>query len=161
MRQRLIPAMTTLVLLLAACAGVGGNDRAFEEVSSDLSGAPTGDATAPDATVASPATIASYGEDSAGAGDEDTRRMGDGGTAPDVASLDTGRDIIYTADVTVAVTDVAAASSKAVQTIQAMGGAGFRAADHRQPTHLHHHFQGPPGRFPDRPRPARLDRRAS
>lgn len=128
MRQRLIPAITTLMLLLAACAGIGGSesgdDLAFEEASSNLSGGPTGHADAPNTTAAPAARATAEG------GDDTARQLadkdlGDGGTAPDVAPLDTGRDIIYTAEITVAVTDVATASSKAVQTIQAMGGLVF------------------------------------
>lgn len=81
--------------ITAAPADDGGDD--FDEVSSDLG--------SEDAAAEAPGTLGSGGVDSALL---QTRSL--------------GRDIIFTADMTVAVTDVAAASAEATRIIEELGG---------------------------------------
>jgi hypothetical protein len=122
-------ALIVLAIVAAACGG-SGSTEAFETIASTLGGNSGGvDAYARGETVGAPtATTAAPGvtEETAAPpsppGDVDAT---DGGLTPIVAQVDTGRDIIYTAEVTVAVTDVAAATAKATQAIQSLGGLIF------------------------------------
>jgi len=115
-RWHSVPALlVALVLLLAAC--VGGDDSG-DTVSEEFFETDDNFATA---TTSAPAALALG--DSAGleAPAEDT--LGSGGV--DGALLQTrslGRDIIFTADMTVAVTNVAAAAAEATRSIEELGG---------------------------------------
>lgn len=114
-----------VVLVVAACSGDSGGDS-FEETGRGLSGA--GDSGA-SATTASGGEVEPEGDsaptsEDEGAttaeGDDDT--LGDGGISPVALPTQIGRDIIFTAEMTVAVPDVAAAGEEATREIQALGG---------------------------------------
>lgn len=104
-------AMVTMVLALLA-ASCGGNDG-----SDALEGV---DAT-PDTPSTTVAPSAPGDDDRAGSGGSG-EEVGDGGVAPTALPTDIGRDIIFTADLQIAVTDVAAAGVEATQKIEALGG---------------------------------------
>lgn len=110
-RARYVWLLTALLLVLAACG------------SSDTSG----EATANTASVSE--TPADLGFDSGGAGDDGMARDADSplpGAAP-VAQVTPppGRDIIFTAQMTVAVNDVARATDEATRIIDDLGGFVF------------------------------------
>jgi hypothetical protein len=131
-RQRWQPAailMVVFLLLLGACSG-DSDDAAtaettaasgeFEQISEELA-FPTDDG---------------GGLNDAGGGDsaEAPETLGTGGIEP--ALLQTrslGRDIIFTADLTVAVTDVAAAGAEATRIIEDLGGYLFGQETTGQP----------------------------
>lgn len=99
-------------LVLAAC---GGGDEASETTAAaaDLTSAEPGDQ--------GNAPLAAAGSEGAEQADADT--LGSGGIEGAVLQTATlGRDIIFTADMTVAVTDVAAAGEEATRIIQELGG---------------------------------------
>ncbi|HSJ26805.1 MAG TPA: DUF4349 domain-containing protein [Acidimicrobiia bacterium] len=102
--------LLALVVLTAACTG--GTDTSMSEQAGDF-------ATSPSTTIPAGAGEDAPADD-AGAPDS----LGSGGVAPPLVqtAVDLGRDIIFTADMTVAVDDVAAASTEATQRIQALGG---------------------------------------
>jgi hypothetical protein len=106
-------------LLLAAC---GGNDDAAETTTTAASAEMT--TTAADRAIAGGDVEAAPepGDDGAlEAADADT--LGTGGVEGNVLQTATlGRDIIFTADMTVAVTDVAAAGEEATRIIEGLGG---------------------------------------
>lgn len=123
--RRLKPlfALTIVIaLILAACSSNDGAG-AFDELAQRLQSGQTSD------TVES-----SGGGDGAVGGDTDTPaapeedaqrsdQLGDGGVEPVVFQIsDLGRDIIFTADLIVAVNDVAAAGDEATRQIQGLGG---------------------------------------
>ncbi|MFP5332719.1 MAG: DUF4349 domain-containing protein [Acidimicrobiia bacterium] len=123
---RLLSVPVVLALLLAAC---GGNDASeetvvFDEIAQGLGGsAESADTTL--TTMAADAPADDGGQAEAGddtATDSDT--LGSGGVAPPLVqtATDLGRDIIFTATMTVAIDDVAAASAEATRQIQALGG---------------------------------------
>jgi hypothetical protein len=105
--------LVALALLAAACTAQG--DRSVGEESADFGGAPATTIPADGPTQGEDAS-----DDAAAPGDS----LGSGGVAPPLlqTAADLGRDIIFTADMTVAVDDVAAASTEATQRIQALGG---------------------------------------
>jgi hypothetical protein len=123
-------ALIVLALMAAACAG-SSETAAFQTISESLGGGSGGFTSGGDTSgvpreeTAAPATTAAANvtpETAAPAADVDST---DGAVTPVVAQVDTGRDIIYVAEVTVAVTDVAAATAKATQAIQSLGGLIF------------------------------------
>jgi hypothetical protein len=125
-------ALIVLAMLAAACAG-GSSTDAFETIATPLGGGgfSSGGVTsgtqarlegAAPATTAAPNVTEETTAPEKSPGDVDST---DGGLTPIVAQVDTGRDIIYTAEVTVGVTDVAAATAKATQAIQSLGGLVF------------------------------------
>lgn len=125
-RARWLALLTVLVLIGSACSGMdsgeSGADGDFAR-NADTTGAPeatTTTAASDQATDDDSGEAESAGSD-ADAG-EDT--LGDGGVAPPFlqTAADLGRDIIFTADMTVAVDDVAAAGTEATQGIQGLGG---------------------------------------
>ncbi len=83
-----------------------------------------------DATTAAPATTIAAGdqtgiddvEEPAGESPGDVADRGSGGIAPTALPADFNRDIIFTADLQIAVNDVAAAGAEATQKIEALGG---------------------------------------
>ncbi len=124
--KRLTLATIVFALLIAACAG-GASETSFGVIRSELRASGGGgnfsadQSAAPAPTVGAPATTAAPSAPA----DEQEGDLGDGALTPVVAAVDTGRDIIYTADLTVAVTDVADATARATQAIQALGGIVF------------------------------------
>ncbi len=117
---RSILVVLVIGLVASACAGQSSEvTSAFSDI-----GAVIGDEGGVDALGAPETTaggVTAEGEFAAPA----DKALGDGGTAPPLAQVDSGRDVIFTGDVVVAVTDVAAATTKATQTIQALGGTVF------------------------------------
>jgi hypothetical protein len=100
-----------IALVISACTASGELSEAFSGVSD----------------VASPTTTMAAGESPPDDGDSDGEQssdLGTGGVAPPLiqTAADLGRDIIFTADMTVAVNDVAEAGNEATQRIQALGG---------------------------------------
>ncbi|MCP3993895.1 MAG: DUF4349 domain-containing protein, partial [bacterium] len=103
-----------LVMVLAACGG-DDSDSSFDEISSGFDAAPE-----TTAAMAEEQPRVEGGEDAAEA---PAGQLGSGGVDGGVLQTSTlGRDIIFTADMTVAVTDVAAAGAEATRIIQEMGG---------------------------------------
>lgn len=123
-RSPLFSWLVVLAMILTACSGSdSGVSEAFDDISSDLSSTAE--------TVTTMAADDGAGEDFFGAptaeeaSDSDTGdTLGSGGVAPPLVqtAADLGRDIIFTATMTVAVDDVAAASTEATQRIQGIGG---------------------------------------
>ncbi len=105
-------AVAVLAVVAAACTS--GSDDSFEETglvfSSDAS---------PATTVAASGTVERISEPPGVNADA----LGTGGIRPAVLQIsNVGRDIIFTADLTVAVTDVAGAGEEATRLIQGLGG---------------------------------------
>ena len=117
---RRISAMTiVLLLVMAACSSGDTADReAFEEIGRPID---SGDSLA-QATTTTAAAAAEAPSD----GDDRSRveaDLGSGGIEPVVFQTgDLGRDIIFTADLTVAVPDVTEAGEQATRLIQGLGG---------------------------------------
>jgi hypothetical protein len=141
--KRILALLAATLLVIAACSG-GAQDTSGEllRVSSNPGG---GDAdTDTTAAAASGTTVAADEAPEEGSGegsredesttDDDT--LGDGGITPVSLPTQIGRDIIFTADMTVAVTDVAGAGEEATREIEALGGFlfGQRTTGSPQPT---------------------------
>jgi hypothetical protein len=115
--RRVVALLVALLLVVAACSSGDGGE--FEETAGGLGG--EGDSGASATTVAggeAPDESPPGGEDPAS--DEDN--LGDGGITPVALPTQIGRDIIFTAEMTVAVPDVAAAGEEATREIQGLGG---------------------------------------
>ncbi len=112
---RALPVVLVLVVLILASCSIGGDDGESAAVfNPEPLGAPAAeefgdfDEFAPAPTAAPAAAPAA---------------LDSGGTAlPSLQPLTTGRDIIFRADLTVAVTDVAAAGTQATTLVEALGG---------------------------------------
>jgi hypothetical protein len=103
-----------LVLVAAACSGDGDSaDTTSAAASGEVAGEP--------AAVEPPSPESPATEDRAGDGAD----LGSGGVEAVVQPIDLGRDIIFTADLTVAVSDVAAAGNEATLVIESLGGFVF------------------------------------
>lgn len=120
-KQRWWAALLLLAALTLVGAACGDDDDAAPataapgEVSRDLSGG--------DEDVSAPATTAAP---SAGDFGEVGAPLGSGGVRPiALQPADIGRDIIFTADLTVAVSDVAAAGIEATSVVESVGGLLF------------------------------------
>ena len=124
--RRLLATLAVLALLVAACSGNDSGESAFDDIGQELGG--SGDISSADTTTTMAADDAASPTDSGSEEGEDTASDGDtlgsGGVAPPLVqtAADLGRDIIFTAMMTVAVDDVAAASAEATRQIQALGG---------------------------------------
>jgi hypothetical protein len=111
-----------LVMLIAACSA--NSTETFSEVGGALGSGDGADA----GREVTGSTTAASGEATGEATDlppeegEGEDDMGSGGITPVVLPSDFGRDIIYTADVAVAVTDVASAGEEASRAISGLGG---------------------------------------
>lgn len=115
-RRRLVSMLIVLLLVLAACSG--GSGASVRELRNGLDqGGDSGRGTG--------TTIANSGEDTGAPGENSTATndgLGDDGITPVVLPTDIGRDIIFTAEMTVAVPDVAAAGDEATRIIENVGG---------------------------------------
>jgi hypothetical protein len=111
-----------MVVLAACSAGSGDATETF----SDRSGLTSQSSQRGNLGAATPEpTIPASGEEGgeAEAPADENRDLGSGGITPvALQTSEFGRDIIFTADLTVAVTDVAAAGQEATRIIQGMGG---------------------------------------
>ena len=112
--RRLSALVVILFLVAAACSSGDSTAELYEEIGLDISG---GDGEfAPQETTTTMAASAPSDE-------ERTADLGSGGIEPVVfQTSDLGRDIIFTADLVVAVADVAAAGEEATRLIQGLGG---------------------------------------
>ena len=120
---RALALVTVLMLVIAACSGDGGTDS-FEEISGDIAtddGAGRGAATATTVAGSTSEEGLDAEGDEAAPGDGDDS-LGEGGVTPVALPNQIGRDIIFTADMTVAVTDVGAAGDEATREISRLGG---------------------------------------
>lgn len=113
--------LLTIGLVLASCSDGSEADETFTEVASGLG---DGDERPDVTSAASDTTIAEAGEPTAedeAASDDD--RLGVGGITPAaLQASQIGREIIFTAELTVAVTDVAEAGQAATRIIERSGG---------------------------------------
>lgn len=117
LRRRGLRVFIGVIVLTVVATACSGDDQA---------GPASSEA---DATTFAPTTVARDGE--AGGADaeqpfieapEDVTDSGRGGVVPIALPADFNRDIIFTADLQIAVTDVAAAGTEAAQKIEALGG---------------------------------------
>ncbi len=122
---RVIALGLTVLLVVAACSGDDASSQTFREVSEGLDSGGDG--------MSAPTTMAAAGEtpsdgdfydDAGGETDSDTGgdELGSGGVTPVALPTQIGRDIIFTAEMTVAVTDVTSAGEAATVEIQRLGG---------------------------------------
>jgi hypothetical protein len=115
-------ALVLAVLLVAAACSGGDSGETFSEIGMGLDdtggdGMTTGTTSAASEEAPSDEDVAEGGEE---AMDED--RLGSGGVTPVALPTQIGRDIIFTAEMTVAVTDVATAGEQASLAIGNLGG---------------------------------------
>lgn len=120
MLRRPLTVLAVLLLVVAACSG-GDSGGGAEEVRGGLSSGADSVATGTTFAASEEAEEepASVPDEQEGADEDD---LGNGGIAPVSLPTQIGRDIIFTAEMTVAVTDVADAGEKATREIQALGG---------------------------------------
>ncbi len=123
LRSRWI-AVTLLVVALLAAACTGGDDSGAAGTAADAPGSPAEFEAAVEEAPASDEAADSGGAD----GDAGTRGLasGEGFTAvPALQQADPGRDIVFTGDLSVAVTDVPAAAEEATRIVESLGGILF------------------------------------
>jgi len=127
--MRLLVLAIVLLLVPAACSSGDSADREmFDEIGAPLDGA--GFAPETTTTMASAQEAPSDGDERSGA-----NQLGSGGVEPVVFQTSGfGRDIIFTADLTVAVPDVATAGEQATREIQLLGGFLFGQRTTGDPT---------------------------
>jgi hypothetical protein len=127
-------AFGLLVVVLALTAGACAGDSDMAELAGDASDVTTTTAAALATTTSAPeTTLAAQPADrafsAAGAAvdgrTEPAPLPGTGGVVPALQPREIGRDIVFTADITVAVRDVATASEQATRTIEQLGGLLF------------------------------------
>lgn len=122
--SRLTMMITVLAVLAgaAACTSGGSGEETTAAGRADLESPDFGAQGAPETTVAAAETPAPEADGAFAERD----RLGSGGIEPVVfQTSDFGRDIIFTADLTVAVNDVAAAGEEATRLIRGLGGLLF------------------------------------
>ena len=120
MKRRMLAQVIVLALAVAACSG--GEDAGDATVAFDQAAATTSAADFAGVDLSD-----EFAEEAPAAQAEDGERaldpLGNGGVVPIALQIvDLGRDIIFTADLTVAVSDVAAAGAEATQVVQSLGG---------------------------------------
>jgi hypothetical protein len=126
---KLFALALVLFLVVAACSGSDSDRDIFQEIGGDIEG---GEGFAQATTTTAPAAF-----DEPSDGDELSAdaKLGAGGVEPVVFQTSGfGRDIIFTADLTVAVPDVATAGEKATREIQLLGGFLFGQRTTGDPT---------------------------
>lgn len=119
---RALALVTVLMLVIAACSGDSGVDS-FEDAAGGLDGDDGFNRSAATETTMAAASEEGMDEggDEAPSADTDDS-LGEGGVTPVALPNQIGRDIIFTADMTVAVTDVGAAGDEATREIGRLGG---------------------------------------
>ena len=141
---RILALVAALALGLAACGSSSDNasdaTNAAAEFATTIAAAAT--------TTAAPATGGGQGSRGDAEPDADLGAGGVGNQAQ--TPIDTGRDIIFTAEVTVSVDDVTKASAQAMEIIGSFRGVlfGQRAVSEPEPTNVLV-FKVPPNRFQD------------
>lgn len=123
--SRVLALVLTVLLVTAACSGEDAS-QTFTEISDSLDSG-GGEATTGTTSAASeevPSAAAGEEGESQNPGDDDTQAgpLGSGGVTPVALPTQIGRDIIFTAEMTVAVTDVVAGGEQATREIQSLGG---------------------------------------
>lgn len=120
--KSLLAMAIALALVLAACGGDDSSTAETTQATEAVSLLSASEATTATTTAAS--FDAGEGEFAAGDTDESALdQLESGGTGTEVLqTVDIGRDIIFTAQITVAVADVAAAGTEAANAVQALGG---------------------------------------
>lgn len=120
---RVIALGLTVLLIVAACSGDAGVET-FREVADGLdSGGDGGSLGTTTAGAAEAPSDDSAQDTPAGESDDDSGgELGSGGVTPVALPTQIGRDIIFTAEMTVAVTDVTSAGEAATREIQRLGG---------------------------------------
>ncbi len=135
-RSRWSMAIVAAALLMLAAACTPGDEEASDTTASPagmpFSSADDGSRFSP--TARETATTLEAAGDSLQAEPPPDHRLGTGGIEP-VIFQPTGRDIIFTADLTVAVTDVALAGEEATRLIQGLGGFLFGQQTAGAPEH--------------------------
>ncbi|MDR9450580.1 MAG: DUF4349 domain-containing protein [Acidimicrobiia bacterium] len=127
-RPRLFALTLVLLLVTAACSSIGSSD----ESATTYPGLEGGFAAETTTTAAATAEAPSDGDERS---DLNAGQLGSGGIEPVVFQTSGfGRDIIFTADLTVAVPDVAAAGEQATRLIQGLGGFLFGQRTTGDPT---------------------------
>jgi len=116
-RRRLTLLALVLALVIAACSG--DSDGSLEGVGVLSDGDDRGGGGTATTVAGSSEDVDEGRAESPSQGDDD---LGNGGITPVVLPSDFGRDIIYTADITVAVTEVGRAGEQATQVISSLGG---------------------------------------
>lgn len=134
-RLRLPTVVLVLALVAVSCGQMGGEDASSQNTTR---GAADFDSGAPTTTLVAAADDAGAPPASEEADDGgDDSRAGDGALVAQVVDTSQiGRDIIFTAELTVAVHDVAAATERATRVIQGLGGFVFgqRSTGEPQPS---------------------------
>lgn len=125
-RPRLFALTLVLLLVAAACSGIGRSDESATTYPGFEGGF------APETTTTMAASAPSDGDERS---DLSAGQLGSGGVEPVVFQTSGfGRDIIFTADLTVAVPDVGAAGEQATRLIQGLGGFLFGQRTTGDPT---------------------------
>lgn len=138
---RWLPMIVAAALVFAACSA-GDSGESFQDIASGLGGgldAATDTSTAGDSGEASERTSEQGGSQEGSEEPASEEDLGDGGIDPvSLQVQDLGRDIIFTAQLTVAVNDVAAAGDQATREIQNLGGFlfGQRTTGAPEPTSI-------------------------
>lgn len=117
---RLVAWLAVLLLAIGACSGQ--DSGGFEEVAGDLSSDEGSDRSATPTTVAASTDESDSGRDDSTEFADSDEDLGDGGVTPVALPNQIGRDIIFTAEMTVAVNDVASAGEAAAREIERLGG---------------------------------------
>lgn len=118
---RLVAALVVLLLMVGACSGQDAGDFG-ERAAQHTAGGSDSESTA--------TTVAEASDDAGSDGDETPasesqdrgENLGGGGVAPVALPNQIGRDIIFTAEMTVAVSDVGAAGERAAREVERLGG---------------------------------------
>ena len=120
MKRRLTPRHLLLVVVVALVAAACGNDDASNTQATQAPAQTEATTVAADRSSGE----AGFGDEAAAEQSADALGSGGSGTGA-LTTVDFGRDIIFTAEVVVAVSDVGAASTEATNAIQALGGFVF------------------------------------
>lgn len=110
--KKVLAFCVAMLLILGACSA--------QESSEDGAVALAGDSGGPVTTVADSGSEEERAEETESTAGEAS--LGDGGVEPVALPIDFGRDIIFTADLVVAVSDVGLAGTEATRTVQSLGG---------------------------------------
>ena len=124
-RRRLVAGLVVVLVLAVIALLATARSSGDDSVALGRSLSTTSDGAATSTTVAAASTNTTLALEAAedSAAGRDSARLGTGGVAPVAFQVsDIGRDVIFTADLTVAVTDVAVAGDAATREIGALGG---------------------------------------
>lgn len=119
---RFLALFAVVILVIVACSGA--DQGSFEEIAGGLSGGDEFERSATATTMAAAGEDSDTGDEASAPSEpaEDDGDLGDGGVTPVALPNQIGRDIIFTAQMTVAVSDVGAAGDEATREIERLGG---------------------------------------